>query len=163
MKAIMGKWNKIEGTWEWRHLNVVLFNSSFLALLHLHRYSAAKILRAIVCQFGIHSSSEPTLYEKKPNYDNSCSVFLSLQWRAQRLIIDDESSSRRNSKPSRMPLKLEKRRFIILLVVGDISPEVVLNSFIDFKLKYFTRQVFSLLWQCPYNTDTPTVKEDCDI
>ena len=62
-----------------------------------------------------------------------------------------------------MPLKLEKRRFIILLVVGDISPEVVLNSFIDFKLKYFTQQVFSLLWQCPYNIDTPTVKEDCDI
>ena len=47
-------------------------------------------------------------------------------------------SSRRNSKSSRMPLKLEKRRFIILSVVGDISPEVVLNSFIDFKLKYFT-------------------------
>ena len=62
-----------------------------------------------------------------------------------------------------MPLKLEKRRFIILLVVGDISPEVVLNSFIDFKLKYFTQQVFSLLWQCPYNIDTPKVKEDCDI
>ena len=35
--------------------------------------------------------------------------------------------------------------------------------FIDFKLKYFTRQVFSLLWQCPYNIDAPTVKEDCDI
>ena len=26
---------------------------SFLALLHLHSYSAAKILRAIICQFGI--------------------------------------------------------------------------------------------------------------
>ena len=62
-----------------------------------------------------------------------------------------------------MPLKLEKRRFIILLVVGDISPEVVLNCFIDFKCKYFTRQVFSLLWQCSYNIDTPTVKEDCGI
>ena len=47
-------------------------------------------------------------------------------------------SSRTNSKSSRMPLKLEKRRFIILLVVGDIFPEVVLNSFVDFKLKYFT-------------------------
>ena len=48
-----GKKKKIEGTWKWRHLDVVLFNSSFLALLHLHRYSAAKILRAIICQFGI--------------------------------------------------------------------------------------------------------------
>ena len=47
--------------------------------------------------------------------------------------------------------------------MGNISPEVVLNSFIDFKLKHFTRQVFSLLWQCPYNIDTPTVKEECDI
>ena len=102
------------------------------------------------------------LCTKKTNNDNSCPVFLSSQWRAQRLI-DDKSSSKRNSKSSRMPLKLEKRRFIILLVVGDISPEVVLNSFIDFKLKYFTRQVFSLLWQCPYNIDTPTVKEDCGI
>ena len=104
----------------------------------------------------------PLCTKKKTNNDNSCSVFLSSQWRAQRLI-DDKSSSKRNSRSSRMPLKLEKRRFIILLVVGDISPEVVLNSFIDFKLKYFIRQVFSLLWQCPYNIDTPTVKEDCDI
>ena len=44
----------IEGTWKWRHLDVVLFNSSFLAhILHLHRYSAAKILRAIICQLVI--------------------------------------------------------------------------------------------------------------
>ena len=59
--------------------------------------------------------------------------------------IDDKSSSRSNSKSSRMPLKLEKRRFIFLLVVGDISHKVILNSSIDFKLKYLTRQVFSLL------------------
>ena len=46
---------------------------------------------------------------------------------------------------------------------GYLPRRLVLNSFIDFKLKYFTRQVFSLLWQCPYNIDTPTVKEDCGI
>ena len=54
MKAMTWqRWSKIEGTWKWRHLDVVLFNSSFLTLLHLHRYSAAKILRAIICQFII--------------------------------------------------------------------------------------------------------------
>ena len=105
-----------------KHLNVVLFKSSFLALLHLHCYSAAKILRAIICQFGITFIKWTHFVQKKTNNDNSCSVFLSSQWRAQRLI-DDKSSSKRNSKSSRMPLKQEKRRFIILLVVGDISPE----------------------------------------
>ena len=37
-----------------------------------------------------------------------------------------------------MPLKLEKRRFIILLVVGDIFPEVVLNSFFQTQVFYMT-------------------------
>ena len=140
IKGIMTKMKQdiSAGTWKWRHLDVVLFNSSFLALLHLHHYSAARILRAIICQFGITFIKWTAHFVRKKTQ----------QWQQLFSI-------------SKFALKLEKRRFTILLVVGDISPEVVLSSFIDFKLKYFTWQVFSLLWQCPYNIDTPKVKEDC--
>ena len=54
MKAIMTKMKQDRRYLKIKTPGCCAFQQlSFLALLHLHSYSAAKILRALICQFGI--------------------------------------------------------------------------------------------------------------
>ena len=53
MKAIMTKMKQDRRYLKMKTPGCWAFQCSLLALLRLHRYSAAKILRAIICQFVI--------------------------------------------------------------------------------------------------------------